>query len=232
MQILVLLPLDNFGQSANIYILRSSRAANSIICDGILAEFKLIQLKALRVITAFLSLLVYGDFSRHSRTANSIVQALIGSNFELIQDYIVVIVTCKNEDPIQNEGARVVTTSFIDFSDAQGQLTPKSVMESCRISNSSKLLWLALLPVRMKKIHIKMKAQIWSQHFSQNKYMGIFLDAQGQLTPQFLVRSCRISNPLKALWLSSLLEIQLTCSQMGENRLPGSQHNVWRYHNL
>ena len=29
------------------------------------------------------------------------------------------------EDPIKNEGPRVVTTtSYIDFSDAQGQLTP------------------------------------------------------------------------------------------------------------
>ena len=30
--------------------------------------------------------------------------------FELIQDFIVVLVTCKNEeDPIKNEGARVLT---------------------------------------------------------------------------------------------------------------------------
>ena len=44
-----------------------------------------------------------------------------------------VLVACKNEeDPIINEGARVVTTLFIEFSHAQGQLTPKSVMESCR----------------------------------------------------------------------------------------------------
>ena len=65
-----------------------------------------------------------------------------------------VLVACKNEeDPIKDEGARVVTTLFIDFSDAQGQLTPKSAMESCRNSNSSKLLWLTLLPARMKKIH-------------------------------------------------------------------------------
>ena len=50
------------------------------------------------------------------------------------------LVACKNEkDPIKNEGARVVTTLFINFSDAHGQLTPKSVMESCRNSNSSKL---------------------------------------------------------------------------------------------
>ena len=54
---------------------------------------------------------------------------------------MVVLVTCKNEEyPIKNEGARVVTTVFIDFSDAQGQLSPKSVMESCRNSNPSKLL--------------------------------------------------------------------------------------------
>ena len=44
------------------------------------------------------------------------------------------LVACKNkEDPIKNEGARVVTTLFIDFSDAQGQLTPKSVMIFCQI---------------------------------------------------------------------------------------------------
>ena len=68
------------------------------------------------------------------------------------------LVACKNEeDSIKNEGARVVTTLFINFSDAQGQLTPKSVMESCRNSNPSKLLWLVLLSARMKKVHPKMK---------------------------------------------------------------------------
>ena len=49
------------------------------------------------------------------------------------------LVACKNEeDPIKN-GARMVTTLLINFSDAQGQLTPNSVMKSCRNSNSSKL---------------------------------------------------------------------------------------------
>ena len=51
------------------------------------------------------------------------------------------LVACKDEeDPSKNEEARVVTILFIDFSDAQGQLTPKSVMESCQNSNSSELL--------------------------------------------------------------------------------------------
>ena len=68
------------------------------------------------------------------------------------------LLSCKNEeDPVKNEGARVVTTLFINFSDAQGQLTPKSVMESCRNSNSSGLLYLVLLSARMKMINPKMK---------------------------------------------------------------------------
>ena len=90
------------------------------------------------------------------------------------------LVACKNEeDPIKNEGAKVVTTLFINFSDAQGQLIPKSVMEPCQNSNSSELLWLVLLSARMKKIHPKMKVLEWSQHFSHYKSMGIFQTLKG-----------------------------------------------------
>ena len=114
-------------------------------------------------------------------------------------------VACKNEDdPIKNEGARVITTLFIDFSDAQGQLTTKTVMESCRNSYRSKLLWLTLLPARMKKIHWKMKVLEWLQHFSHYKSMGIFSNVQGQLTHKSLVVYCPISNPSKILCMSSL----------------------------
>ena len=39
---------------------------------------------------------------------------------------MVVLVTCKNEeDRIKNEGTRVATRSYVDFSGAQGQITPK-----------------------------------------------------------------------------------------------------------
>ena len=54
---------------------------------------------------------------RRSRAANFTVQGLIWRNFEPIQASIVDLVTCKiEEDPIKNEGARVVTTlpSFLD----------------------------------------------------------------------------------------------------------------------
>ena len=130
---------------------------------------------------------------------------------------MVYLVTCKNEeDPIKNKGARVVTTLFIDFSDAQGQLTPKSVMKSCQNSNSSKLLWLVLLPARMKKIHSKMTALEWSQYFSHCKSMGIFPDARGQLTHKSLVGSCQISKPSKMLWMSLLPERIKNQSKMKE----------------
>ena len=83
------------------------------------------------------------------------------------------LLACKNEeDPIKNEGARVVTTLFINFSDAQGQLTPKSVMESCRNSNPSKLLWLVLLSARIKKNQSKMRELKWSQDFPHYNPMG------------------------------------------------------------
>ena len=59
-------------------------------------------------------------------------------------------------------------------------------------------------PARMKKIQLKMKALECSQDFSHYRSMGIFTDAQGQLTPQSLVRSGRISNSSEMLWMSSL----------------------------
>ena len=98
---------------------------------------------------------------------------------------MVVLLTCKNkEDPIKNEETRVFTTFYIDFSDAQGQITLELVVVSSRKWNSSKLSCMSFLPTRMKMIHTKMKELEWSQHFSHYKSMGIFQDAQGQLTPQ------------------------------------------------
>ena len=61
---------------------------------------------------------------------------------ERLQDYWSSgLVACKyEEDPIKNEGARVLTRFYVVFLDAQGQLTPKSALKFCRNSNSSKLL--------------------------------------------------------------------------------------------
>ena len=52
-----------------------------------------------------------------------------------------VLQECKyEEDPIKNRGARVFTTLYVNFSDAQGQITLESVVVSSRNWNSSKLL--------------------------------------------------------------------------------------------
>ena len=116
-----------------------------------------------------------------------------------------VLLTCKNkEDPIKNEGARVFTTLYINFSNTQGQITLESVVVSGRNLNSSKFLCMSSLPARMRMTESKMKEQECSQDFSHYKSMGIFQDAQGQLTPQSLVESGPNSNLSEILWLSSL----------------------------
>ena len=51
------------------------------------------------------------------------------------------------------------------FPDAQGQVTHKSLVGSCWILNPFEMLWLFSLPVRIKKIQLKMKELEWSQVF-------------------------------------------------------------------
>ena len=118
-------------------------------------------------------------------------------------------------------------------------------MLSGRNLNSSKLLCMSSLPARMRMIESKMKELECSQDFSHYKSMGIFPDAQGQLTPQSLVESGPNSNLSEILWLSSLpasmKKIQskmkaLACSQhfphynpMGAIRCHGHQSSdpIW-----
>ena len=96
-----------------------------------------------------------------------------------------VLVTCNNQDDlIKNEGDRVFTTLYINFSKAQGQVTPESLMVYSQNSNSPQLLCMSLLPARMKMIQLKMKGLEWSQQFSHYKSLWIFPNTQGQLTPQ------------------------------------------------
>ena len=52
-----------------------------------------------------------------------------------------ILVTSKyEEDPIKIESARVATTLNMDFSNTQGQITPRSEVRSGRNSNSSEML--------------------------------------------------------------------------------------------
>ena len=113
---------------------------------------------------------------------------------------MIVLLTCKNEeDPIKNRGARVFTALYINFSDAQGQITLELMVVFGRNLNSSKLSCMSSLPAKMRMIESKVKELECSQDFSLYKSIGIFPDAQGQLTPPSLVRSCRISNSSEML---------------------------------
>ena len=110
-------PLKVYGN-----FFRRSRAANSAVLGRIWLKFELvrdiidvlvtckyeedpIKNEGVRVLTR-----VYDVFFRHLRANNSEVSGRILPKFELIQAFIVVLITCKNEeDPIKNEGARVLT---------------------------------------------------------------------------------------------------------------------------
>ena len=69
------------------------------------------------------------------------------------------------------------------FLEAQGQLTLWYVVESSRISNSSKVLYISSLSANSKRIRSKKAEKTWRHHFPHYKSMEIFFNAQGQLTP-------------------------------------------------
>ena len=104
------------------------------------------------------------------------------------------------------------------FPDAQGQLTPQSLVRSGRISNLSEMLWMSSLPASMNKIRSKMKALEWSQHYMYSN----FSDAQGQITLVLVSvsgrdlnsskLSCRSSLPARMRMIDSKMK-ELECSQ-------------------
>ena len=83
------------------------------------------------------------------------------------------------------------------FRDAQGQLTPKFEFE---------MLWLSLLPVRVKKVRSKIKALEWQQDFPHHNPMGTISchgNHSSDLT-QILMQPFRHSNNVSdTLWLRS-----------------------------
>ena len=89
-------------------------------------------------------------FFRRLRAASSVVHGQIWPNFEFIQALMYVIITCKYEkDPIKNNREKMATLFF----KLLHYLLPwKPVVESGRISNSSKLLCMSSLPASMKRI--------------------------------------------------------------------------------
>ena len=96
----------------------------------------------------------------------------------------------------------MLTTLCINFSDAQGQITPESVVVSRRKFELIQAFIHVLVTCKNADIQSKMKELEWSQHFSHFKSMGNFSVAQGQLILQSLVRSSQISNSFEMVWMS------------------------------
>ena len=97
---------------------------------------------------------------RCARADNSGVGGGIWPKFERIQAFMHVVVTCKNEDESKMNELECSQDyshykSMGIFPDAQGQLTPQSLVRSGQISNSSEMLWMFSLPASMKKIRLK-----------------------------------------------------------------------------
>ena len=124
----------------------------------------------------------------------------IEPKFELVRALMHVIIACKYEkDQMKNSREKVETLFFQSYH----YLLPwKPVVGSCRISNSSKLSCMLSLPANMKRSRTAEKK--WRHHFSHYKPMGISSDAQGQLTPQPVVRASHNSNSSELSCMSSL----------------------------
>ena len=108
---------------------------------------------------------------RCSWTANSLIGYGIFAKFKLIRAFIAVLLICKNEyDLFKIERIRVVTIFLLlkvygDCLRHSRAANPIVHGLICPNLNPSKLLWLTLLPARIKKIQSKMKAPEWSQHY-------------------------------------------------------------------
>ena len=105
---------------------------------------------------------------------------MIRSRIELDRAFMPVLVTSNfDDDSIKNERASMETPfshykSMGNFLDAQGQLTPWSVVRSGRNSNLCDISCRSSLPASIKMIGSKATEKKWRHHFSYYKSMGAF----------------------------------------------------------
>ena len=105
---------------------------------------------------------------------------LIQPKIELYRAFMPVLVTSNfDDDSIKNKWASMETAfshykSMGNFLDAQGQLTPLSVVRPGWNSNSSEILCMFSLPASIKMIWSKATEKRWRHHFPHYKSMGAF----------------------------------------------------------
>ena len=130
------------------------------------------------------------------------MSGLIRAKIELDQAFMPVLVTSNfDDDLIKNEQASMETPfshcRFMgNFLDAQGQLTPQSVVRSGRNSNLSEILCMSSLPASIKRIGLKATEKRWRHHFPHYKSMGVFCcHGHQSYDPICLNTLCSLSHP-------------------------------------
>ena len=138
----------------------------------------------------------------NSRASNSKLSGLIPPKIELAQAFMPVVVTNNfDDDSIENERAIMETPfshykSMGNFLDAQGQLTPRSVVRSGQNLNSSEILCISLLPASIGRIGSKATEKRWRHHFPNCKSMGAFCcHGRQSFDPICLKTLCNLSPP-------------------------------------
>ena len=107
------------------------------------------------------------------------MSGLIRPKIELDRAFMPVLVTSNfDDDLIKNEQASMETPfshykSMENFLDAQGQLTPYSVVQSGQNLNMSEILCMSSLPASIKRIGSKATKKRWRHHFPHYS-MGAF----------------------------------------------------------
>ena len=129
---------------------------------------------------------VFGNFFKCSRAANSAVHGQIVPKFEPVRDFMVVLLTCKNEeDTIINGGARVLTRLCRFFRRSRAANSEVSG----GILRKFELVQAFMVVLVTHRIQSKMKELECKHDFPHFKSMGVFSSPQGQLTPQSVVES-------------------------------------------
>ena len=95
------------------------------------------------------------------------MSSLIRPEIKLVRAFMSVLVTSNfDDDSIKNKQASMEAPfphykSIGNFSDAQGQLTPQSVVRSCQNSNSFEVLCMSSLSASIKRIGLKATEKRW-----------------------------------------------------------------------
>ena len=103
----------------------------------------------------------------HSRASNTKMSGLIRPTIGLDRAFMPVLVTSNFDDDLIKTERASMETPFShlkckgNFLDAEGQLTPKSVVWLGRNSKSSKILCMSSLPASIKRIGSKVTEKRW-----------------------------------------------------------------------